>query len=197
MRKEATSMVSSTGQVIGPVFQHMSNFVKEGILGVAESAHLDQEVVRIHSSQKSACSGESTHTNVKMMIEDREKFKQIQRALRMKGCLTHIAIMHVLPDVIESVNLCNVKPCSINNHKEQHSASLIKINRLKKHQQRKQEPKDEKHMPHNKHRKVIIKPEKNGTFTWVKQTDDSLKLNPIWRRSDRCLQRRSFNARSG
>ena len=198
-KREANRMATSTRQALGPMFQHVSNFVREGVISVAESANLHNEVHPY--DDKMVNGGERVYRSAKTMSEDIDQFKQIQESLRMKGYLTHFALKQVLPDVIESVHHCNIKHNSINNSRKQNHSSLIKINRFKR-QQKRQQPEEIKISSHNKHHNVLVKTEKNGTCTWIKQYENRSELNPIRRRSvydidinRRSLQKRSFNAR--
>ena len=142
------------------VLQHVSNFVRDGVIGVAESANLHREVGQLHSTWKKNGSGASAHDDAKLISEDSEQFKKIQESLRMKGCLTHFAIKQILPDVIESFCSCNTNRHSINNSRQQSNTNQFKFNCFKKQQRRKQGGEDKKMPSQNKNREVLIKTEK-------------------------------------
>ena len=198
-RKEANRIGNSTKGLLGPMLRRVSNFVTKGVMGMAESANLHDEVGQVFYPPKDKiCDSIEVHYSGKTMGRDVDQFKQIQESLRMKGCLTHFAIGQVLPGIIGSINEHNTQCLN----KKQHNDNPIKINVFNSEQQRRLEPEGGK-LSQFKHNKVLLKTEKDGTCTWIKRSENSSKFNPIRRRSvfetdvnRGGLQIKSFNARS-
>ena len=170
-------------EALRPMFQHVSTLVREGVIGVAESAHLNDEIdEEFNVSRNKICtSGASVHRNAKKMSEDIDQFRRIQESIRNKGYITHFAIRQILPDVIiDSVHKYDTRRPD-KDWELYYNADRARIISFK--EQNQQEIEKERSYSQNKHHKILIKTEKNGTCTWVRHSRNDSKSNPIRRRS--------------
>ena len=176
-RKQARYMAISTREAQGPMFQHVTNLVTDGVKVMVKSVNLHDEVSpEIDSSPISV----SPHGSAICMGENKDKFQKMQESLILKEYLAHSAMRQLLPEVIESVCQCNTRrPNKIRQHS---NTNRIMIDKSKKAQQRQRQ---KGKSPHSKNHKVLIETEKNDVNPPVFEIDINRKS----------MQRKLFAAR--